>query len=339
MVPPKLDIPLLGLPAGQAAQVYALVLLDKATATGERLTHRDDTEALHDFRVALRRLRSWLRAYGRHAGIGKKYLRRLKGVAAITNRARDAEVGLAWLATQRSTLPERQLAGLNHFAAHLEEEKERAYEFILTHVPAEWAVQADKLRKRLSRELHITSQNVFAEVAREQVLACRDQLASRIDLVQSPEDITAAHRARISAKRLRYLLEPLCGEVPDAVPVVKMLAGVQDQLGELHDASVMLYRLIEATESAAMEDAKMQLALVLKGDLDENMVTALMSHDTQSGLLILAHRGKWHETAVFNQILLNLHTREVQWMLDEVRHLGESLAGLNTDDIGAGYRW
>ena len=54
---------LLTTPAPGAARRIAVNLLDAASAARERLTDADDAEALHDFRVAMRRLRSTLRAY------------------------------------------------------------------------------------------------------------------------------------------------------------------------------------------------------------------------------------------------------------------------------------
>ena len=47
----------------RAVRVVALALLSDAAAQRERLAQPDDPEALHDFRVALRRLRSWIRSF------------------------------------------------------------------------------------------------------------------------------------------------------------------------------------------------------------------------------------------------------------------------------------
>ena len=66
------DESLLLQPAPHAARVVALSLLDDAHAAANRLRgaapSADDadgkeSEALHDFRVAMRRLRSWLRVW------------------------------------------------------------------------------------------------------------------------------------------------------------------------------------------------------------------------------------------------------------------------------------
>ncbi|HYU36006.1 MAG TPA: CHAD domain-containing protein, partial [Thermoanaerobaculia bacterium] len=58
-----MDQPLLARPPDEGAHLLALTLLDQAAAAFPRLEDPADSEALHDFRVALRRLRSCLRAY------------------------------------------------------------------------------------------------------------------------------------------------------------------------------------------------------------------------------------------------------------------------------------
>jgi len=59
----------------------------------------EDSAALHDFRVALRRLRANQRAY--RDQIGAKQDKRLRRLAHATNAARDREVQLDWLRLQR----------------------------------------------------------------------------------------------------------------------------------------------------------------------------------------------------------------------------------------------
>ncbi|MCU0627085.1 MAG: CHAD domain-containing protein, partial [Gemmatimonadaceae bacterium] len=54
---------LLVMPARRAPRAIALALVDDADAAMQRLVAGTDPEALHDFRVALRRLRSLLRAH------------------------------------------------------------------------------------------------------------------------------------------------------------------------------------------------------------------------------------------------------------------------------------
>src|ERR1700739_69868 len=101
------DVPtdFLDQPVERAVRVVALTLLRDAATTRARLIDPGDTEALHDFRVAVRRLRSWLRAYRPYLGdsVRDKNRRRLRAVARATSLARDTEVHLQWLHEQDPT--------------------------------------------------------------------------------------------------------------------------------------------------------------------------------------------------------------------------------------------
>ena len=96
------DVALLADSVGHAARTLLRAHLETARSACDRLDDVDDIEALHDFRVALRRGRSVLRAYRPWLGdiLGKR-VRRLKRLARSTNSARDAEVMLAWIRTER----------------------------------------------------------------------------------------------------------------------------------------------------------------------------------------------------------------------------------------------
>src|ERR1700688_3395685 len=100
-------------PGPQAARLVALSVLDAARAARDRLSGTDDTEALHDFRVALRRLRSGLRAFPPLFGdaVGVKLRRRVRELATATGEARDAEVQLAWITEGGTKLPAGSRAG------------------------------------------------------------------------------------------------------------------------------------------------------------------------------------------------------------------------------------
>lgn len=105
-----------------AARGIALEYLAAAQAARQRLREHADNAALHDFRVALRRLRSTIRLYRLWLDdrvLPRKLCRRLKRLARATNAARDAEVGLAWVKRQRRFLPRRSLNGVQWFTDEL----------------------------------------------------------------------------------------------------------------------------------------------------------------------------------------------------------------------------
>ena len=78
---------LLARPAEETARRLALELLDATEAAAARLGDLEDHEALHDFRVALRRLRSTLAAYRPLLGKAdsKAVRKRLRRVAKWTS--------------------------------------------------------------------------------------------------------------------------------------------------------------------------------------------------------------------------------------------------------------
>jgi hypothetical protein len=63
-----------------------------------------------------------------------------------------------------------------------------------------------------------------------------------------------AHRSRIAAKRIRYLLEPVRDLVPGAAEMIKELKGLQALLGEMHDAHILLGEVSAAVEEAEGDD-------------------------------------------------------------------------------------
>ena len=214
-------------------------------------------KGLHDFRVALRRLRSWTRAFrpSLRDTVRKRSYRELGAIADASGAARDAEVALAWLAGLELT--PRLTIGARHLAARLRRDKRLAMRDLHDHLDAEFTTLVGRLARQLgSYQVNVgvdqpaAVQNMgmlFTDTLRQHVAAFDRAVRS----AGSPDDETAAHEARIAGKRLRYLLEQ-SGD-PTAAELVLRFAGVQDALGELHDAHVMIHRI--AAERAALADA------------------------------------------------------------------------------------
>ncbi|MDX5332936.1 MAG: CHAD domain-containing protein, partial [Gammaproteobacteria bacterium] len=80
-----------------------------------RIQLEGDEEAVHDFRVAVRRLRSLERAYRAclAGGALRKLRKRLARVTEATGRARDLEVQLAWLAQEREVMRPHERFGFD----------------------------------------------------------------------------------------------------------------------------------------------------------------------------------------------------------------------------------
>jgi CHAD domain-containing protein len=320
-------------PPEEGARLLALRHLDQAAAAFPRLQDTADSEALHDFRVALRRLRSCLRSYGSWLddSLPKKLRRRLKRLAAATGPGRDTEVQIEWLRGRSRHLAYHHRAGLAWLLGRLEERMLRANEEMAGIVPHGFPRLEEGLRRRLSTyrtEVHLdasvvrpTLADATAGILRRQASELRSHLA-RVD---GPGDEQEAHEARISAKRLRYLLEPFTEELPEAASVVKHMKGLQEILGELHDAHVLEKDLAVALEAAASERARRLLEISLSGSPDEALLRAERRRVHESGVLALAKLDRARRNRLFGDLESGWLDGQGEGFFDEVEALASRL--------------
>ena len=274
-------------------------LLGEAARALERMEDPEDKEGLHDFRVSLRRLRSLMRAYRvQLKGSGAKQLRaRVKTLASSTNLARDAEVAIEWLEGERDRLGEAERAGASHLLTLLEA-KQQTTPSVAGIRRAFRALDKD-LKKALSRmrlpteETNPTFVAATAEILAEHAAILQKSLLA----AHSAEDAQLLHRARIEAKRLRYILEPLQGELVEARPLIKGMKSLQDCLGELQDTRVLTTEISEALESSALEEARKLRDLALRA---EELPVAYPSPST--GLLALLRRQRERRDSRFDDL-------------------------------------
>src|SRR5439155_5795181 len=211
---------LLAAPAPGAARRIALSLLDAATAARERLPDASDAEALHDFRVAMRRLRSTLRAYQPQleAVVPAKLRRRLRDLARATGEARDVEVQISWLERQRNELPGARRAGVPWLLSRLTQRRERAYQDIRERIAPKFERLARRLRRALGSvpppdaTLPASLASLIAQLLEDQ----GSDLERLLALIRSPANHAEAHAARpLPAK-----LTALAAELRPPAPIV-----------------------------------------------------------------------------------------------------------------------
>jgi hypothetical protein len=150
------------------------------------------------------------------------------------------------------------------------------------------------------------------------------ELRSRLAAIAGPDDQEDCHEARIVAKRVRYLLEPLLEEVPEAAPLVKRFKGLQDLLGELHDAHVLELELAEAFEEAALERARSLFAATVAGE----GAAALRSAGRRlrdPGLLALAQRNRERRDSLFSTLATRFLHGKANRFLDGLARCAEGL--------------
>jgi CHAD domain-containing protein len=257
----RLDAELLDGPPHEAARVVALARVADAEEAAARLDDPSNPEALHDFRVAVRRLRSTLRALAPALGssLRARPLRRLRQVARATGPARDAEVLLAWLRSSREALAAPHRGALDWLVDRVERLRALGDDDVKRYAAPRLLDVAPRLARRLSERPEAGEQALLPTFARfvaarlrAQTVALRQALLD----VAGPADQAGIHRARIEGKRLRYLLEPLRGAGLKAGVAVETLKALQDLLGEWHDAQVAALALEQALVVARADEAR-----------------------------------------------------------------------------------
>lgn len=250
------------LAAPRAARWLALRFLEEAQAARARLEDAADAEALHDFRVAIRRLRSTIRAYPEQIQLSKKDRRRLRKLARATGAARDGEVMIGWMEARRGKLGEAEAPGLEWLLARLRARQEKLDAGLREEVAHDFAREHRRLCERLAwYPAHVRADTPregprMGDVVAEGVATHAEALRTALAAVRSIDDQERAHEGRIEAKRLRYLLEPFAEDDSAARAIVKQLKKLQDTLGEMHDAHVAAGLLADERAQADADELR-----------------------------------------------------------------------------------
>ena len=216
-----------------------------------------DTEFLHRYRVALRRMRSLLIIAKpmMPPGIHRQLTNHCKQLAALTTPARDADI--YWLnMVTGSGSGEEKLAQLRHFNQWLQQRQQAAYRalclaFAQPHDAATWKLLKEwkpkkgggrqPARQMVDRSLHHQFQRLL-----------RDSDA----ITQSTSD-KRLHKLRKQIKHLRYTLECFASLLPAKrrERALHQLKTVQRHLGMLQDICVQQQLLREFSATLDNHDS------------------------------------------------------------------------------------
>jgi CHAD domain-containing protein len=253
-----------------APELFALIASVRHAAARVEATGRrgaGDPEAIHDLRVALRRLRTALRPARRV--YGKRCLREISGdlrrFAQATGALRDEEVLREVLGALE--LPPRARAELDAWLSRRsrqERARRRAVVALLAAKDAEppgrpLGATLTRLERRLGR--NDPRELPAATLAEEATFTA---IAGVRELSHAPAtDATAMHALRIRFKRLRYTAELFAPVLPGpAAALAKPSARMQKRLGELHDLDEALVRVGRARSLSEPTVAALRRALV-----------------------------------------------------------------------------
>ncbi len=219
----------------------------RAREPGTRLG--DDSEELHDMRVASRRLRAALSLFADFLPPSAERLRDdLRWVGHTLGAVRDLDVQLEQLDGWLPDVPETDREALIAVRSLLEAKRSRARETMLDALDSpryelfvgRFSRLLRSARGRRSGPASLPARAVAPDLIEERFRALR-KAAERIE-GNSPA--AEYHRVRIRGKRLRYALEFLADLYPGRTrPLTKRVVALQDILGLHQDAEVAIERL------------------------------------------------------------------------------------------------
>ncbi len=224
-------------------QFAQMLLNEEGTRLGE------DIEALHDMRVATRRMRAALDIYG-EAFTPKTLKNLLKGLKATgrrLGRVRDQDVFIDNARQYLLTLPEDHRAGLNPLLSSWEGARQSYRQNMLAHLDSKSYRQfnEDFLVFVNSPGAGVRSMpdglltpNLVCEIAPKLIYSCLGDVRAFEPLLDTAT-LPQFHALRIAFKKFRYSVE-FFQEVlgPEVKLVIGDLKKIQDHLGELNDAQV-----------------------------------------------------------------------------------------------------
>jgi CHAD domain-containing protein len=214
----------------------------------------EDTEALHDMRVATRRMRAAFRVFGEYyePKAVKAYRKGLKRTGRVLGAVRDLDVFGEKIEAYLGGLSEEEPGGMDGLLAVVEEQRERARQWMMVYLDGDRYqrfverfgefVETEGLGSlpvhppdggdpRPYRVCHVAPMTIYERLA---VVRAYDEWVTLPD-----PPVGRLHALRIACKRLRYTLEFFVEVLgPDAKPVVKAVVTMQDHLGAVQDAVV-----------------------------------------------------------------------------------------------------
>jgi CHAD domain-containing protein/inorganic triphosphatase YgiF len=215
----------------------------------------ENTEEVHDMRVAVRRMRAAARVFEVYLDSEKlePHLKGLKRTLGVLGTVRDLDVFWEKAEKYLETLPAGHEHDLDPLFTILVEEREKARESMLDYLSSEKYI---RFKKELSGALSSPETPILRTTNKK----C-DALPHRISdvlpaiLYARLADVNAyaewvegsylsinrLHRLRIAAKGMRYTLEffeGILGE--EAKKMIKELKSLQDHLGNLHDSIIAI---------------------------------------------------------------------------------------------------
>jgi CHAD domain-containing protein len=240
--------------ASDAVCVYGARIIKKhlesLEAQIEGVRASEDIEAIHQMRVASRRMRSALAIFAPcfRKPVIKSILKDVRGVTGALGEARDLDVHLEYIKGEAPNFSSARLApGIKRLILRLTQKRQEIQghvtkamqRFVKDDVIGTINGWAGPLLGN-SQGVYLYSPALY-QLGFNAINQRLDELESRELIVRDPNEVTELHAMRISAKRLRYTVEVFEDLYGDQIkPFLIAVKKLQEILGNVHDLDVWI---------------------------------------------------------------------------------------------------
>jgi CHAD domain-containing protein len=273
----------------------------------EMLSHEEgtrlgsDIEALHDMRVATRRMRAAFEVFGSafQARVLKPHLKGLRAAGRALGQVRDLDVFMEKAQAYLETLPEEQRSGLDPLLTHWQEIRANARFEMLAHLdsqayqdfkqefnlflstPGAGAVAVSPDEPIPNRVCEIAPVLIYTRLAGVRAYDAGLEQAS----------VEQLHALRIEFKKFRYTLEFFREVLGDSArTVIGEVKKLQDHLGDLNDAVVATHIL---TDFLANWEAQQTQLPITERQNPQAIVAYLAARHDERHRLMVTFREAW----------------------------------------------
>lgn len=225
-------------PRAEAAQRLLTQRLTDARQAREKLGRTLEPEAVHDLRVATRRLRAALKVF-RPLGSLKSLEDAVKHLQDALGQVRDIHVQADWLTRSAQERKPARREGLEALRSSVESHL-GARERHLRRALEQWTKRTVPALQRDAQRLEGQGRYGDKESRKPLLHRLRQMKRHMKEYVNAPHPLLA-HQLRKSVKKLRYEAELFHPARPDDMDeFLEELEPLQEVLGDLHDADVRM---------------------------------------------------------------------------------------------------
>ncbi|WP_455379776.1 CHAD domain-containing protein [Acidihalobacter prosperus] len=289
-----------------------------------RLSHADDSEALHDFRVALHRMRSRLRPYNEELKEVRRLSRKLCSLMHACDSARNAEACSVLLKTLSRGSNSQEFHGIHEIQTKalrvMQEKRMEAFRVIQSSYP-HLRLRACELLESLGYGSVRMSNSTVA--FKTWAVKLGQQLNQALLAVWPEMEDGDVHHARILTKNLRYFLESeeFLFELRWRNQIITGLTKTQNLLGDWRNTRLLADWLTDmASVSCGARARKLVSAALLE---DVQGFAALQEKEALPGLIYIATRLSAHMTALRQEFDVWFNDGEIAVLLDRLDELRE----------------